>query len=249
MAAATPDRLFYDLKIKTRDGAVLPAHRLVLASQTSYFEGLFRQEATQEVSLDFPLPVVAKCLDFLYTGVIAIEGGDVQDLLTFAKYIQVQEVARRCERFIVQHLDTSNCLEVLVFADQIGNSVVATTALQLLCKNVQKVLGSGEQVRRLPSHLLTEVLQSDHLLLFSQRGTVLPGQQREAAMEEHLNKFCDLAPHQGWIFQKIRWVEQVVYIAPAGPPARSKWVLERPVGQLRWLSEGDPRARPDQGKE
>ena len=57
------------------------------------------------------------------------------------------------------------------------------------------------------------------------------------------------SPRQGWIFQKIRWVEQVVYIAPAGPPARSKWVLERPVGQLRWLSEGDPRARPDQGKE
>ena len=65
----------------------------MLASQTSYFEGLFRQEAPQEVTLDFDRGVVAKCLDFLYTGVITIEGGDVQDLLTFANYIQVQ-VAR-----------------------------------------------------------------------------------------------------------------------------------------------------------
>ena len=33
-----------------RDGAHLPAHKLVLASQTSYFEGLFRQENPDQVA-------------------------------------------------------------------------------------------------------------------------------------------------------------------------------------------------------
>ena len=33
-----------------RDGAQLPAHKLVLASQTSYFEGLFRQENPDQVA-------------------------------------------------------------------------------------------------------------------------------------------------------------------------------------------------------
>ena len=53
--------------------------------------------------------------------------------------------------------------------------------------------------------LLTEVLQSDHLLLFSQRGTVLPGQQREAAMEDHLDKFRDLAPYIPDLLKEVEW--------------------------------------------
>ena len=69
MATAAEDQKFYDLTIKTRlhrtlpslwmqdnpqhffrDGTQLRAHKLVLASQTSYFEGLFRQENPDQVA-------------------------------------------------------------------------------------------------------------------------------------------------------------------------------------------------------
>ena len=48
------DKHFYDFEIRCLDKAVVKAHKIVLASQTKYFEGLLRQEEANFVQLDFP---------------------------------------------------------------------------------------------------------------------------------------------------------------------------------------------------
>jgi len=188
MATAAEDKKFYDLIIKTRDGAQLPAHKVVLASQTSYFEGLFRQENPEQVSLNFECTIVQKCLDYLYTGTIVIQGYDVQDILTCANYLVIQDVVEKCEDFIVRNLDTANCLEVLLFADQISSMKVMKAALEFSSKHFQ-ALATLPSLRSLPVHLHREILKSDSLALYSQFGTLLTDEHREDALERHLQRF------------------------------------------------------------
>ena len=42
------------------------------------------------MNLDYEAPVIRKVLDYLYSGAITIEGGDVQDILILANYIAIQ---------------------------------------------------------------------------------------------------------------------------------------------------------------
>jgi len=191
MATAAEDQKFYDLTIKTRDGTQLRAHKLVLASQTSYFEGLFRQENPDQVSLNFEHTIVQKVLDYLYTGSMVVEGHDVQDVLTCANYLAIQGVVDKCEDFIVRNLDTTNCLEVLLFADQISSTKVMKAALEFSSKHFQ-ALATLPSLRSLPVHLHREILKSDSLALYSQFGTLLTDEFREDALESHLKRFEDV---------------------------------------------------------
>jgi len=191
MSSASEERKFYDLAINTRDGSQLPAHKIVLASQTSYFEGLFRQENPSQVSLNFDSSTVQKCLDFLYTGDFVVEGHDVQDILTCANYLAIEDVVDKCENFIIQNLESSNCLEVLLFADQISSKKVKKAALEFSSRHFQ-VLATSPSLNSLPTHLHTEILKSDSLLLYSNFGTLLTDELREDALERHLQKCDDL---------------------------------------------------------
>jgi len=201
MATAVEDKKFYDLMINTRDGAQLPAHKLVLASQTSYFEGLFRQENPDQVSLNFERTIVQKCLDYLYTGIIVVEGHDVQDILTCANYLAIQDVVDKCEAFIVRNLDTTNCLEVLLFADQISSRKVMKAALDFSSKHFQ-ALATLPSLRSLPVHLHREILKSDSLALYSQFGTLLTDEFREDALEKHLQRFEDIGVREEGIVRR-----------------------------------------------
>jgi len=188
-STAPLDRLFYDFKIQSRDGIVLPAHKLILASQTRYFEGLFRQENTDQVSLDFDSKVIKKCLDYLYTGHLNIEGGDVQDLLMFANYVVIQEIVTKCELFIARNLDTSNCLDVLKFGHQMANKSLITVAQDMTCRNLQKVLSNQMDLANLPLPFYREIISSDSVLIYSQFGTLLTGHEREKALGEHIKSY------------------------------------------------------------
>ena len=71
---SSEDKHFYDFEIKCADNIVAKAHKIILASQTKYFEGLLRQEETDFVHLDFSGETVNTILQYLYTGGVDITG-------------------------------------------------------------------------------------------------------------------------------------------------------------------------------
>lgn len=71
------------------------AHRLVLAGNSPYFRNIFVSENTdarcQEVILPstFRDDTVRSILDYFYTGNLAINQDDCEDLLSMASFLQV----------------------------------------------------------------------------------------------------------------------------------------------------------------
>jgi hypothetical protein len=66
-----------DFSIKCRGGEIVRAHRIILASQSKFFEGFFRREEKASVALDFEEGPVRACLGFMFTGEVDLRGGEV----------------------------------------------------------------------------------------------------------------------------------------------------------------------------
>jgi hypothetical protein len=186
------DKHFYDFKIIAQDGSEIKSHKIILASQTQYFGALFRQENPDFAKLDFSANIIRKCVDYLYTEQIDVNGDNVQDVMVFANYVMITEIVKLCEQFIINNLDLSSCIDVLKLGDFLGNSVIIQEANNLICRNFQNLFSQTEEFQMFPLHLFKQILSSDKLLLFSQFNTILPGKEREEKLSQFIDEYCSL---------------------------------------------------------
>ncbi|XP_078575785.1 kelch repeat and BTB domain-containing protein 8-like [Branchiostoma floridae x Branchiostoma japonicum] len=95
------------------EGRSFSCHRAVLASCSPYFRTMFTSgyaEAKQEnINIQGVSEVaLATILDYAYTGCLQTEPDQVQALMSAARLLQ-------------DHLDVSNCADVLMYADMLGD--------------------------------------------------------------------------------------------------------------------------------
>jgi len=186
------DKHFYDFKIISQDGAEINSHKIILASQTQYFGALFRQENPDFAKLDFSGDIIRKCVDFLYTEEIDVNGDNVQDVIVFANYVMINEIVKICEKFIINNLDLTSCIDVLKLGDFLGNRTIICEANDLVCRNFQTLFSQTEELRLIPLHLFKQILSSDKLLLYSEYNTILPGVEREEKLSEFIDEYNNL---------------------------------------------------------
>lgn len=103
----------------------IKCHRVVLASCSSYFRGMFTNsmlESSQDVISIQGLSDVAviQLIGFIYTRKITINIDNIEALLTASAVLQLDEVVRACCEFMTKHLHPSNCLEMRAFAELHG---------------------------------------------------------------------------------------------------------------------------------
>ena len=73
--------------ISGKDGTDHKLHKVILASQSKYFRGLFRNDPTaSSVTLDFENSILSACLEGIYTGTTPLSFDNVQDTLIAADY-------------------------------------------------------------------------------------------------------------------------------------------------------------------
>ena len=180
------EKHFYDFIIRCADDVEVKGHKIILASQTKFFEGLFRQEQEKDfVLLDFTSETVKVCLKYLYTGQLKITGDNVQDLLMIANYLLISPLTTLCTDYILDNIDLTNCLGILSLADGTGNTRLMDRAMLLTCSNIQEI-AEKEKLGTVPLHLFRSILQSKKLLIRNSFGVILPG----SALGE-LTKVCD----------------------------------------------------------
>uniref|UniRef100_A0A3P9IWW4 Intracisternal A particle-promoted polypeptide n=1 Tax=Oryzias latipes TaxID=8090 RepID=A0A3P9IWW4_ORYLA len=106
-------------------GRVFRVHRLVLAASSPYFSALFsggmKEADKDEVHIIGVDPVVFESLlEFVYTGAINVTVDNVQELMVAADMLHLNEVVSVCGEFLKSHIDSSNCVGIFQFSEQIG---------------------------------------------------------------------------------------------------------------------------------
>ncbi|XP_039961629.1 kelch-like protein diablo [Bactrocera tryoni] len=147
----------------------IPAHRLVLAASSSYFQELFTtEEDTSEISLKhIDANSFETLINYCYTGCLTLDERAARKLVIAAKILQFKEVARYCNRFIVNKLSYANLLDIISFADDHGCKDLRAKAFGFAVEHFKELLTNGELLRFSPA-LMEELVESDELNVYNE---------------------------------------------------------------------------------
>ncbi|XP_070573042.1 kelch-like protein 3 isoform X1 [Ptychodera flava] len=141
----------------------IPAHRVVLASLSPFFQTLFStsvgvssKRRQKTIKLQECEPLAAKVLvEFAYTRKLQVDSCNVQGLLSAASFLQLHKVKEACAAHLANELCPYNCIGISVFADfhDLGN--LKRTADKMAIRHFPHVVEGGELMDApFHSHLL-----------------------------------------------------------------------------------------------
>ncbi|XP_069505375.1 kelch-like ECH-associated protein 1A isoform X2 [Ambystoma mexicanum] len=104
---------------------IFQVHKVVLAACSPYFKAMFtsdfRECHAEEIAIQDVSPkVMRKLIEFAYTSRITVGEKCVLHVLLASTMYQMDDVAKACCDFLVKHLDPSNVIGILKFAERIG---------------------------------------------------------------------------------------------------------------------------------
>ena len=105
------------------EGAKFPAHRVVLAAASPYFQAMFtggfKENQMREITLNDTSSVGLNCvLDAIYTAELSLSKENVCDILPVASLLQLNEIVEGCEGFFMAKVSAQNCLSFLSAAEK-----------------------------------------------------------------------------------------------------------------------------------
>ncbi|XP_066273218.1 kelch repeat and BTB domain-containing protein 8-like [Branchiostoma lanceolatum] len=154
------------------EGRSFPCHRAVLASCSPYFRTMFTSgyaEAKQErISIqDVSEVAMATILDYAYTGCLQTEPDQVQAVMSAARFLQVDFVGREAAVYMEDHLDVSNCTDVLMYADMLGDFGLVEASESYAASRFKQVVQQPSFLQ-LSLPLLQSMLNREDLLTSSE---------------------------------------------------------------------------------
>ncbi|CAK9303911.1 unnamed protein product [Gordionus sp. m RMFG-2023] len=163
------NKQFCDTTIKV-DKKTYLAHRIVLASKSEYFRGLFnttynqnQDKANSIYVIDISSNNLEKLLNFCYTGKFDINSQNVQETYVLADKYGFLSLLKFCINYLVNHLDIENCISVLHFAKQYNCKILEDAAQSFIWKNFQSISEKSSEFLILNPSSLTNLLKSEEL--------------------------------------------------------------------------------------
>ncbi|KAG9277150.1 kelch repeat and BTB domain-containing protein 12 [Astyanax mexicanus] len=149
------------------EGISFPCHRSVLAAFSPYFRVMFtcglRESTHREVVLrDMPAQSLALLLEYMYSSKLPLTPGNVQGISVAAFLLQMDDVFGRCQMYMTEKMDSSNCLGIYYYARDLGAEDLADQAQRYLRQHFTEVCLS-EEILDLEAHQLGALLASDDL--------------------------------------------------------------------------------------
>ena len=172
---------FYDFRIVCNDNTEVKCHKIILASQTKYFEGLFRQQRSDQIQLDFQSDAVKTCIRYLYTEDLSITGDNVQDILVVANYLLIPKIVRRCVSYILDNMDISNCIDILNLGDQLNMPEISGEASDAISFSLGSVFEDENNFKNTPLHLFKSLLSNENVTLKNSRKVTMNMSSRKGA--------------------------------------------------------------------
>ena len=114
------EKQYIDVTIET-DGMDFPAHRMVLASSSPYwnsaFNGGFMEESKDVLSLKhIKSEIFHEIISYIYSGTFHVNADNVTSLFAAADYLHHDYVKQCCLDFIKSNFTPTSCLAFMEFA-------------------------------------------------------------------------------------------------------------------------------------
>jgi len=184
------DCFLADIVLCGKDKGEVRAHRVMLATQSEYFKGMFRNERKEKIEMNFTSDILRNVVKTIYTGKTDINTENIQDLLEASNYLQIKSLSSKCCDFMARNLDLGNCVGVLRLADQLSIESLLQEAINFVGDHFHSLLDGAEpELLKLPVELFAKCIKSDNIILYSNYGTVLPAIQREEALVQVIVRY------------------------------------------------------------
>jgi speckle-type POZ protein len=127
IARMLDDELFVDFRIKSSDGEILKAHKVILAARSPVFVAMLSnemQEAQENITTvpDFNAKILRELLRFIYTNKTENLDEMAHELIHAAEKYQLKELKNKCVASIVSTMTTENVIESLMISELIPDT-------------------------------------------------------------------------------------------------------------------------------
>lgn len=149
------------------DGEEFPAHKGVLAANSSFFLAMFTTEMLEKDKTRANLRSISasamgSLLEFMYTGQIQVHVENVFDLLEASNFLFVEKVQKACCQFLESIIDIENCFSILSVADAFSCDGLSQTVTQYVNRQFT-ALAKTESFLKLDKEDIIKFLSSDDI--------------------------------------------------------------------------------------
>ncbi|XP_071479757.1 kelch repeat and BTB domain-containing protein 8-like [Diadema antillarum] len=142
------EALLIDVSIQV-SSEVFACHKSVLCACSPYFKAMFTggmSESRQEtvVIRDIEPSSLRLLLDFMYTGSVTLNDGNVQDAFVTANLLQVMPLIHFCAEYLEKSLSVVNCIGIYCLASSYSCTSLQETAWEFINYNFAQVCGQDE---------------------------------------------------------------------------------------------------------
>ncbi|XP_050430591.1 kelch-like protein 28 isoform X2 [Adelges cooleyi] len=131
----------------TDDGVQLAAHKLILASASSWFEvlfyGGFKKNEKRNVTLkEIESDVLRSILTYVYTFKLNIKENNIEKLLKAADCYQFNNVKKLCYNYIREKINIFNCMAFMKYANPISHRELHYFCFNYILMNFNAIVNS-----------------------------------------------------------------------------------------------------------
>jgi len=103
-------------------GQLIKAHKLILSARSPVFAAMFhsdmKEKGMDQIVIEEIAPDIFRALlRFIYSDQVQLTESNAEPLLAAANQYLLPSLKSTCEEFLIEHLTTENCVEMLTLAD------------------------------------------------------------------------------------------------------------------------------------
>lgn len=153
-----------------------PVHKLILAACSDHFRSMLLNDCREAKNgfaeiTNISETTMQSILDYCYTSSIKLDSFNVQDILSAASFLQIQELTRWCSDYLQCRMDYTNCLGFLTAAYQNNLPQLIESTTSFCLANFERIMDE-EEFLKLDEDLLSKLLASDNLEVSSEEKVI-----------------------------------------------------------------------------
>lgn len=140
------------------EGRIFKAHKVVLSACSDYFRAMFTNNMLEsrqdEINLNGVTAVgFHQILEYIYTSRIAVNLGNIQDVLEAATHVQMEPVIQACSKYLLSQVDIENCIDIVTIAETYCLDRLRLRVYRFMSENLVEFFNSREVYRLSPQQI------------------------------------------------------------------------------------------------